>query len=73
MTLTLNERVLLDAELEEWRQKPPESLAEYIKPGASSQSWVKPAMIVLADAALAGHPVVIRVTTDGARTNITWE
>jgi hypothetical protein len=73
MTLVLNERTLLDAELEEWRQQPPESLAQYLKPGVKSQPWVKPAMIVLADAALAGNPVIIRVTTDGVRTDITWE
>lgn len=62
MTLTLNERVLLDADLQEWQQKPPESLAQYLKPGPG-QPWVKPAMVVLADAALANQPVTIHVTT----------
>lgn len=63
MILTLNGRALLDDELDEWQQKPPEAMLEYLKPGPQAQPWVKPAMITLADAALASRPVEIHVTT----------
>lgn len=63
MTITLNERVLLDAPLEQWQYKAPETLKEHFKEGAKSQPWVKPVMVVLADAALAGQSVAIHVLT----------
>lgn len=70
MVLTVNERVLLDADLKEWQQKPPEALMEYLKPGGTTQPWVKPAMIILADAALADRPVTIHVVTKDTQWSI---
>ena len=62
MVLTFNERILLDHDLRDWQQRPPEELKSYLKPGPE-WPWIKPAMIVLADAALANASVNIHITT----------
>lgn len=72
MTLTLNGQALLDDKYDEWQQRAPEALLEYLKPGAAAQPWVKPAMMLLSDFALANQAIEIHVTTDGVAGHIRW-
>lgn len=66
ITLTINGRILLDDELDKWQQEPPEAMLQYLKPatGSGHEPWVRPAMVMLADAALAQRPAEIHVTTE---------
>ena len=66
MVITVNERVVLDADLKDWQQQPPETLKQYLKPGPE-YPWIKPVMVVLADSALANMSVNIHVRTGEGR------
>lgn len=62
-TITLNGRTLLDDPLDQWHDRPPEELKQYLRPGAAALPWVKPAMVALADAAMLNQPIRIDVQT----------
>lgn len=61
--LTVDGRTLLDDNLDNWQQRPPEQLQELIKPGRKPQPWLQAALITLADAAMNNMPVEIHVKT----------
>jgi hypothetical protein len=62
-TLTLNGRTLLNDNLDQWQQRPPQQLQELIKPGHKPQPWIQAALITLADAAMNSQPIEIHITT----------
>lgn len=62
-TLVIDGQTLLDHELGEWQNRPPESLAHLIKPGAQASPVLKTAMIALADALMANQPIHVEATT----------
>lgn len=63
--LTVNGRTVLDQPLDEWQQRQPEELLQYLKPGIPPQLWMKLAMIAITDAALQNKHTAIHVTTTG--------
>lgn len=64
MTLTLNGVALLDGQLDDWKQQPPEAMLQYLKPESGhTQPWVRPTMVAFADAALMQRDVEIHVQT----------
>lgn len=62
-TLVIDGQKLLDHDLNEWQNRPPESLAHLIKPGAQTSPVLKTAMIALADALLTHTPIRVEATT----------
>lgn len=68
--LTLNGRTLLNHPLEEWRERPPEDAVKYLNPNAPPLSWMRGAMMYLADAAMQNVSVEIHVLTSDIGFNL---
>ena len=62
-TIIINGRKLLDDDLDEYRQTPPETFRNLIKPGRPPEPHMKAAMIALTDALLAQQPIHIDIET----------
>lgn len=62
-TLVIDGKTLLDHELSEWQNRPPESLTHLIKPGTPASPVLKTAMIALADALLTNQPIHVEAVT----------
>lgn len=54
---------LLDADLTEWRQKPPEQFAELIRCDPQRRPWMKAILVALSDALLTDTAISIEATT----------
>lgn len=66
--ITVDGKTLLDADLYDWQQPSPEIL-KYIKPGAKPPTYMRAAIIALAEAAAQNQIITISVTTrDGGWT-----
>ena len=63
--VVVNGDVLLDADLSQWRHKPPEEFTNLIRPDSQNRPWMKAVLVALSDALLTGAPVVIEATTSG--------
>ncbi len=61
--LTVNGRTLLNDNLSDWQQQPPEAIKQLLNPKTTPTAWAKPAMIALADAALLNQAIRIDITT----------
>lgn len=61
--LTVDESVVFDGNLDEWKFTPPEYFKDALKKDAKPEPWLKAIMIVMADAALTGSSVSIDATT----------
>lgn len=67
--LTIDGDTIMDGDLGQWHNKPPESLTQHLNPAANPQPWAKAAMLAIVQAALEKRDVVIVVTTrDGGWT-----
>lgn len=62
-TLIIDGETRLDDELDEWHKRPPEILADMVKPGAKPEPYLVSAAMALADATMKGHPVCVSVDT----------
>jgi hypothetical protein len=62
-TLIVDGQTRLDDELEEWHKRPPELLADMIKPGVRVEPYLKAAAMALAEATIRGNPITIKVNT----------
>ena len=61
--LTVDESVVFDDNLDEWKFTPPDYFKDALKENAKPEPWLKAIMIVMADAALTGSSVSIDATT----------
>lgn len=63
MRIVIDEKVLFDGDLEEWKATPPDAFKDMLTPGVKPEQWMKAIMIVMADAALTGQSVSIEAAT----------
>lgn len=61
--ITVNRKVELDADVDDWEQRPPAMFADAIKPGAKPQPWLQPIAVILANSVRASQSVKMNVTT----------
>lgn len=61
--ICIDNKVMFDGDLEEWKATPPDAFKEMLTPGAKPEQWMKAIMIVMADAALTGQSVSIEAIT----------
>jgi hypothetical protein len=70
-TLVIDGHTHLDAELSEWHKRPPEVLADMIKPGHRPQPYLAAAAMALAEATVKNQPIRITVETSPAGWTLT--
>ncbi len=61
-TVIIDGHTMLDANLDEWHQTPPQQFADLIK-GGTPQPWMKPIMLALTDALIQNNSIHIEATT----------
>lgn len=61
--ITVNRKVELDADVDDWEKRPPDMFRDAIKPGAPSQPWLQPIAVILANSVRASQSVKINVST----------
>lgn len=61
--LTIDGDTIMDGDLGQWQNKPPESLTQHLDPTANLQPWAKAAMLAIVQAALEKRDTAITVTT----------
>lgn len=61
--ITVDGLTLLDAELDQWQERPPEQFADLIKPGHTPMPWMRATLVVLMDALLHNQPIRIHIRT----------
>lgn len=69
-TLIVDGECRMDDELDEWHRRPPQLLADMIKPGSKPEPYLVAAGMALADATVKGQPVRVTITTRPSGYNV---
>jgi hypothetical protein len=65
-TLIIDGKTRIDDDLQEWHKRPPEILADMVKPGAKREPYLIAAAMALVEATAANQPITITVETNTA-------
>jgi hypothetical protein len=63
VSITIDENVVFNGELDEWRATPPDYFRDLIRPDAKPEPWQMAIMMTMANAVMTGQSVNIEAAT----------
>lgn len=61
--ITIDNKVILDANLDNWQAALPDQLTQHLRPGANPQPWMKALLIAMSEAAATNQPLTANIHT----------
>lgn len=61
--ITIDNNVVLNSDLGDWQQQPPDFVQAQLRPGAKPQPWMKALLVTMAEAAATDQPLTANITT----------
>ncbi len=73
MCIAVDDKIILDGDLGQWRHKPPAALANYIQPNGRKQPWVPALMAAILDATITNTPTAVQIKTHASGWTVSVE